>query len=114
MSDTVEAISGNEIPPRRQTPTEFARELAMAYATKEPLGRSETVTLGAPATGALAGKLIVSHVSLNRDEGETLAGWMQRLRDTTAEALKLTLVFNDENYRDELLREALAEIRSAS
>ena len=98
--------------PRRQTPTEFARELAMAYATKEPIGRSETVTLGAPATGALAGQLIVSHVSLNRDEGETLAGWVQRVRLTAREALKLCLVFNDENYRAELLREALAEIRN--
>lgn len=112
MSDTVEAISGTEIPPRRQTPTEFARELAMAYATKEPLGRSETVELGAPATGALAGKLTVSRVSLNRDENETLLGWMERVRLVTAEALKLCLVFNDENYRDELLREALQEIRS--
>ena len=97
---------------RRQTPTEFARELAMAYATKEPLGRSETAKLGAPATGALAGKLIVETVSLNRDEDETLAGWAQRMRDTAAEMLKVCLVLNDENYRDELLREALQEIRS--
>lgn len=98
--------------PRRQTPTEFARELAMAYATKEPLGRSETVELGSPSTGALAGKLVVGKVSLNRDEGETLAGWVERVRLVTAEALKLCLVFNDESYRDELLREALAELRN--
>ncbi len=97
---------------RRQTPTEFARELAMAYATKEPLGRSETAEIGAPSTGALAGKLVVNRVSLNREEEETLAGWAERMRLTTREMLKLCLVFNDENYREELLREALQELRS--
>lgn len=112
MSDTVEAISGTEIPPRRQTPTEFARELAMAYATKEPLGRSETVKIGAPSTGTLAGKLIVSEVSLNRDEDETLGAWAIRMQVTIEAMLKVCLVFNDESYRDELLRQALAEIRS--
>ena len=98
--------------PRRQTPTEFARELAMAYATKEPLGRAETVKIGAPSTGTLAGKLVVSEVSLNRDENETLAGWATRMETTLTEMMKVCLVLNDDNYRDELLREALQEIRS--
>jgi len=106
MSDN----NGTETP-RRQTPTEFARELAMAYATKEPIGRSETAKIGAPSTGTLAGKLIVSEVSLNRDEDETLAAWAERMRVTVAEMLKLCLVFNDENYRAELLRDALQELR---
>ena len=105
------ADNGTEAP-RRQTPTEFARELAMAYATKEPLGRSETAKIGAPSTGTLAGKLIVSEVSLNRDEGETLAGWAERMRVTVEAMLGLCLVFNDPDYQDELLRDTLAELRN--
>ncbi len=98
--------------PRRQTPTEFARELSLAYATKKPLGRSETAKIGAPSTGTLAGQLVVSEVSLNRDPDETLGAWSERMRLTVSEMLKLCLVFNNEDYRVELLREALQELRS--
>ena len=92
-------------------PTVFAQTIAQALATKEH-GRAQAVKIGAPATGTLAGKLIVGEVSVPRDEDETHEAWMGRVRMVAADTLKICLVLNDEDYRDELLREALQEIRA--
>ena len=97
--------------PRRQTPTEFARELAMAVATKEPPGKSETLGYKTATTGVLAGT-IWPDVNLSREDGETMYQWRKRARDFTRDLLKDCLVFNAPEYRDELLREALAELRN--
>lgn len=104
------ADNGTESPRR---PRVTVGELAMAHATREPIGRSETVGIKAATTGALAGTLWPD-VQLNRDPDETLEQWQARMNLALRGFLGLCLVYNDENYRAELKGETLALIRGAS
>lgn len=55
--------------------------------------------------------MIPSEVNVPRDADETHDAYIHRSFMLARDALKICLVLNDENYRDELLREALQEIR---
>lgn len=96
---------------QKLAPTAFAQTIAQALAERHA-GREQVVKIGTPATGTLAGKLQLSEVALPRDPDETHDAYMTRLRLLAEDTLKICLVLNDENYRDELLREALAELRN--
>lgn len=96
--------------PQKLAPTAFAQQIASALATRHT-DRAQVVKIGSPSTGTLAGKMLLSEVALPRGEDETQKDWLLRLRIVAEDALKVCLVLNDENYRDELLRSALADIR---
>lgn len=107
MSDNNEAPR----PDAKLPPTAFAQTIAQALAERHA-GREQVVKIGTPATGTLAGKLQLSEIALPRDPDETHEQFTQRLTMVARDVLKICLVLNDENYRDELLREALQEIRN--
>ena len=92
-------------------PTAFAQTIAQALAERHA-GREQVVKIGTPATGSLAGQLQLSEIALPRDPDESHADYMQRLRMLAEDALAICLVLNNEDYRAELLRSKLAEIRS--
>lgn len=103
-------MTDNDATKTKLPPTAFAQTIAQALAERHT-ERGQAVKIGTPASGALAGKMQVSEVAVPRDPDETHDGWMFRVRMVAQDTLKICLVLNDENYRDELLREALQEIR---
>ena len=105
-------MTDNNETPTKLPPTAFAQTIAQALAERHT-ERGQSIKYGAPATGTFAGKILPSDVNVPRDPDETHDQWFARQSMILRDALKLCLVFNDENYRDELLREALQEIRSA-
>lgn len=95
--------------PRRTT----MGQVAMALASKEPLGKSETGRISAATTGSLAGQFFPD-VNLARDPDETMDQFVTRLDVAFVALFKKCLVYNNPEYRDELLREALQEIRGGA
>lgn len=116
MSDTVEAISGTEIPPKRDSPTEFARKLALAYATRQTAAKVESLELKQATVGDLKGQFIIEGLAIVRDPDDTLDGHMQKAALSAFAAFKLVAALNDPTVREELARagvkDALVALRN--
>ena len=109
VKDSTHAETLNGEAPRK--PRVTAGEIALALASKEPIGRSETLEISCPTTGALAGQFFPK-IALSREQDETMEQWQTRADLAFVAAFKKCLVYNAPEYRDELLREALAELRN--
>ena len=96
MTDTEQA------PAPRPTPTQAYRELAMAYATKQPRHGDEEIELGQAATGDLKGQLYVKSLKLVRGESEDWPQFLGRIEQTAEQVAETLTRHNADKLRRDL------------
>jgi hypothetical protein len=104
VTEQPEPVETVEAP--RLTPTERIYNLGMAALTKPPRTstQTESVQLKQVATGDLKGRWICDEVTVPRHEGETLDGWLERVRLVVVQVDTEVIRLNAANLR--LAREA--------
>lgn len=100
-----------EAPPL-PSPSRRLHELTMAMATRSVAAKVESVTVKMATVGDLKGQYVLEGLTLVRDEDDTLADFMAKMRTALAAVHGGLAVMNTDDYRDEAMRATLQEIRS--
>ena len=99
MSDN----NGTETPAPLPSPSRRLHDLTMAMATRSVAAKVESVTVKQATVGDLKGQYVLEGLTLVRDEDDTLAEFVEKLRVTLYAVHAEIVGINDEMVRAEIV-----------